>query len=126
MWVDGVRFSLGTASGLRNNCLIDTLRQKLDLVCSSGYVRKKLQEAFPCPGPSHVTNHNFLTLEFHAAEIIRFLGEAVGQRLRLESFRIVCIDLEYEGNGDVVGEGPVILHIARENGNHFLPLERAG
>ena len=126
LWLDGVRFSLGTASGNRNNCLIDTLRQKLDLVCSTAYVREKLQEAFPGPGPSHVTEDNFLTLEFHATEIIRLLGEAVGQRLRPQSFRIVCVDLEYMGHGDVVGEGPVMLHIARENGNHFVPLEKAG
>ena len=41
-------------------------------------------------------------------------------------FRIVRVDLEYMGNGDVVGDGPVMLNIARENGNHFVPLERAG
>ena len=40
-------------------------------------------------------------------------------------FKFVCLDLLYVGNGDVAGEGPNILHIARENANHFVPLFHA-
>ena len=124
VWVDGVRFALGKAIDTDNNCLIDTLRQKLNIVCSTDYVRQELQKLFARPGPSHVTAANFLDLQLHWADVIRLLGEAYGQRLRPESFRIVVVDVEYLGHGDVAGDGPTTFHIARENGNHFIPLIR--
>ena len=74
--------------------------------------------------PSHVTAANFLDLQLHWADVIRLLGEAYGQRLRPESFRIVVVDVEYLGHGDVAGGGPTTFHIAWENGNHFIPLIR--
>ena len=115
---------MGTVDGSRNDCLIDTLRQKLGLVCPTRYVRTRLQEHFGPRGPGRVSQANFLTLDLHWAEVIRFLGEAAGRPLRPETFRIIAVDVEFLGNGDVLGEGPNTLHLARENGNHFVPLSR--
>ena len=37
-------------------------------------------------------------------------------------YTIICVDSTARGNGDKVGVGPKILHILRENMNHFVPL----
>jgi len=131
--VDAQVYFRGRASGAANNCLIDTLRQKLDIVgVSSAWVRARLRERFPS-GAGEVTANNFLTLDIHWSSIIEFLGQGameVGLRqrpLQASIFKIVCVDLESFGeliHGDVVGNGPMILMIARTGHNHFIPLIR--
>ena len=59
---------------------------------------------------------SYLELEHHWEDVVRHLGSDPA------SFRVVCVDLRYAGNGDVVGQGPHTLYIAREGGNHFVPL----
>ena len=122
--VEGRDFFFGRASGEDNNCLIDTLRQKLgNMVCSLEAVRVSLMAEFPS-GPRRVTDHNYLELEHHWRHVIEFLGtnSPTGNALDPSRFRIVCIDRRYPGNGDVEGDGAVTLFIARVNANHFVPL----
>ena len=59
VWVDGVRFALGKAIDTDNNCLIDTLRQKLNIVCSTDYVRQELQKLFARPAQSRHSREFF-------------------------------------------------------------------
>ena len=87
-------------------------------------MREGLRRLFHRQGPSIATAKNYLDLEFHWADTIRLLGELAGQPLQPEEFKIICVDIEYLGNGDVVGDGPRVLHIARENADHFIPVVR--
>ena len=121
--VEGRDFFIGRASGDDNNCLIDTLRQKLNVVVSLQAVRLLLMDQFPS-GPRQVTDWNYLELQHHWRHVIQFLGVAshIRKAFDPDRFRIVCIDRQYRGNGDVEGNGPVALHIARVNANHFVPL----
>ena len=121
--VNGNVYVVGTASGDGCNCLIDTLRQKLgNFPVNLSSVRAKLQQLFP-HGQKQVTEGSYLELEFHWESVISFLGEAAGKRFNPHQFQVFCIDLDnYDGNGDVVGSGSRTLRIARENGNHFVPL----
>ena len=115
--VEGHLFALGWADGEDNNCLIDTLRQQLEVQAVLSEVRHKLVAAFP-RGPQQVQAWSFLELQHHREEVVRHLGRDP------ESFRVVCVDLQYPGNGDVVGQGAQTLYIARGGANHFVPLRR--
>ena len=123
--VEGRTFAVGFATGDDNNCLIDTLRQKLPgLVCNLTDVRDLLQKHF-ASGPTKVTAGNFLELEHHWWHVIRFLGAVSNStfiKYNPDHFRVICVDLAFPGNGDVVGTGPRVLHIARVRTNHFVPL----
>ena len=119
--VDGRDFFLGKALDEDNNCLIDTLRQKLNVIVSVPAVRQLMQQAFPS-GPHRVTSSNFLELQHHWRHVVQHLGTASGGVLNPVRFRVVCIDMAFPGNGDVEGDGPMTLHIAREHANHFVPL----
>ena len=123
--INGGDYVVGSASGEGCNCLIDTLRQKMgNCLVSLPAVRAKLQLLFP-GGEEKVTDDNFLELGFHWRAVLRLLGEETGQSIDPSRFSIFCLDLDaYQGNGDVVGSGGAILRIARENGNHFVPLLR--
>lgn len=120
--VDGRRYRRGFASGRANNCLIDTLRQKLGLVANVDWVRSQLQFRFSEPGAAQVTAANFLTLDLHWEAVVDLLLENAERAVRHDAVRIVCVDTEFLGNGDVLGNGALSLFIARENGNHFVPL----
>jgi len=113
--VDGQLFDLGQASGEDNNCLIDTLRQQLDVQANQAEVRKQLVAAFP-GGPTQVGPWSYLELQHHWQAVVRLLGGDPA------SFRVACVDLRYRGHGDVVGQGSQTLYIAREGANHFVPL----
>ena len=122
--VNEQRYRRGRASGHQNNCLLDTLRQKLGLVVNVEVVRDELQRRFPS-GLAFVGKSNYLTLDYHwmAAIDLLFQADTSGMpKLDHRRFRIICVDLRYIGNGDVVGEGPREVIIARENANHFIPL----
>ena len=132
VFVDGQRYMRGHASGARNNCLIDTLRQQLGLTVDCSVVRRGLQARFR-DGEAKVDAANFLELRHHWRDVIDLLFQAdVSGKLKIDSsrFRITCVDLDFAGNGEVVqgdvGEPLHPLCIARENQNHFIPLFRHG
>ena len=136
--VDGEAFVLGAATGLANNCLLDTLRQSLDShIFPSGdagnahpssptdlnVLREHLRERFTA-GPARVEEANFLTLDYHGLVALDLLLEYGHGRAPNASaaYTIVCVGMSNVGHGDVVGTGPTELHIARIHGNHFVPL----
>ena len=124
--VCNLAFFRGKASGSQNNCLIDTLRQLLNVVTNVAWVRSQLQLRFR-QGPDLVTDRNFMTLMSHWGAAIDLLweGDATGRPKASHCrYKIVCADLTYMGNGEVVGSGPIKLYVARENTNHFIPLLR--
>ena len=107
----------GTASGKRNNCLIDSLRQLLQPAAQVAQIRRALQLQFRS-GAARVTANNFLQFDFHAGAIVRQLG------FDPSLMTITCIDLAHRGHGDVLGRGARRLYLAREGQNHFIPLFR--
>ena len=83
-----------------------------------------LQKQFQA-GEEVVTANNYLTLQDHWRAIIDNLFEVAecrNRRLTHDKFTIKCVDLRYRGNGEVVGDGPWVIRIARVNANHFIPL----
>ena len=126
--VNGEDYIVGSASGADNNCLIDTLRQKLgNFPVSLAAVRDDLAAQFP-DGEHRVNRSdagNYLDLRPHWAAVVRSLGLRSGRRFNPDSLTVVCVDLDtHEGNGDAVGSGRMRLFIALERGNHFVPLLR--
>ena len=117
----------GTASGEGCNCLIDTLRQLIapskPITCMKE-IRNALRKRFKS-GSDKVTAGNYLTFDAHWRSVIELVEKDS------EDFKITCIDLDFRGHGEVVGnfddsglEGIISLYIARENGNHFVPLHK--
>ena len=102
--------------------MIDTLRQLMDpskpSTCAKE-IRNALRERFKV-GDDKVTAANYLTFDAHWRDIAQILGREPS------SYKITCVDSEFEGHGEVVGSmddlGIISLYIARENGNHFVPL----
>ena len=124
--VDDRRYAVGLASGSSNNCLLDTLRQQFDIIADLNQVRRELQRRFP-HGPDQVTQDNFLTLHAHWRDAVDLLFQwdiSGKPKLTHTAFRVVCVDLVHVGNGDVVGDGPHTIHMAREGQVHFVPLIR--
>ena len=124
--VNGTPFEQGSASGASCNCLIDTLRQHLGVNVDIPDIRRRLQVLFPS-GPDKVTKANFLDFRAHGPTILRLISNLAsrqrgGRPIDTSVFQIVCVDLQYLGHGDIVGNGLVTLHIAREHGCHFIPL----
>ena len=137
LWViDGRRNVPGHASGAANNCLIDALRQKLNLVgVNVAWVREELRRRFPAPDEAHVSATNFLTLDLHWAAVVDLLLRAAGRggseggggALDHRALKIVCVDLRAGDDaelrhGDVVGDGRLVLHIGRIGESHFVQL----
>ena len=72
-----------------------------------------------------MTEDNFLELEKHWEAVVVTVAWHDERRLQwvdASNYTITCIDLHYEGNGDVVGNGERALFIARVHANHFVPL----
>ena len=118
------RYSQGFASSISNNCLIDTLREKLNLIADVSFVRRDMMAMFP-GGPTQVTDANFLTLAHHWGAVIDLLFKydvSGGPKFTQEQFKLICVDIEYAGHGEVVGAGHTALYIARVHANHFIPL----
>eukprot|EP00973_Karenia_brevis_P017773 2441799-Karenia_brevis.AAC.1 len=42
--------------------------------------------------------------------------------LTASNLRVVCMDMNHIGSDDVVGCGPLMIALARQNGNDFVPL----
>ena len=119
--VDGVCFNTGSASGANMNCLIDTLRQVVvgGVECNVQTVRDRIESDFPEVRPG-----DFLELQSHWRAAITWLGRynKIGAVFSADDFKVVCVDLLYVGNGDVIGCGTQTLYLARESQNHFVPL----
>jgi hypothetical protein len=122
--LNGSFYKKGKASGAGCNCLIDTIRQKLEITADAREVRHRLQALFP-RGPNKVTKGNFLDFRAHWEAIVRILGEVaqpIAEPRDPDDMQFTCADLEYIGHGDIVGHGPLHFQIARVHGNHFVPL----
>ena len=117
--INAIRFEQGTATGVDCNCLIDTLRQCLDISDRSiiDSVRYHLEKTF-CwrRGSDRVRPGDYLQLNFHWQTVIMLLGA------NPELYKIICADWVHKGNGEVVGSGSDELYIARVGENHFVPL----
>ena len=116
---DTEEFIMGEASGDQCNCLIDTLRQQLHLECDVRAVRAFVQARHP-----DLIHGDYLELQHHWRDVIAGFAHFTGRDLMPSSFKIVCVDVMFIGNGDVEGNGATVLYIARQNANHFVPLLR--
>ena len=129
--INGLDYFVRGAMGEDNNCLIDTLRQQIPgLIANLNSVRELLHNRFPY-GPNRVLTGrraNYLELQAHWRSVLEFLGVCAEPRqitLRPENYRIICVDLEHLNElSTVAGDGDHTLYIAREHGNHFVPLGR--
>ena len=110
---------MGKASGSECNCLIDTLRQQMNLECDIKAVRDYVQERHPSIVPG-----DFLELQHHWRDVVAGLAHVVGSDIVPSSYKIICVDAMFIGNGDVEGNGSTTLYIARQNANHFVPFLR--
>ena len=140
--IDGEYYSLGGATGSHNNCLIDTLRQCLNMMANVEAVRLRLMREFDTRcGPlcresgenctatcTKVYRRNYLTTD-HWEAALRLLGEH-GEPRRLtfdtSQFCLRVIELTWQDHGVVLGNPNVQrrLTVAREHGNHFIPVLR--
>ena len=114
----------GKADGDGCNCLIDTLSQLIAPDACVKTIRVILMHRFQ-DGPDRVIEDNYLTFETHWRDIVVLLDKDP------DDFKITCVDLDFQGNGEVVGgldedeiweRGVDTLYVARENRNHFIPL----
>ena len=72
-----------------------------------------------------MTGDNYLELEHHWAAVTDLLFQFDERRaagLTHANVTVKCADLLFQGNGDVVGSGRMVAHIAHEHDNHFVPL----
>ena len=80
VFIDGIRCEKGRASGVRNNCLIDALRQAIHehipCVVDNEWVRSKLIQRFSQIGENTVTPLSFLDFRLHWRSTIDFIGES--------------------------------------------------
>ena len=135
VYIDGVRFEKGRASGVRNNCLIDTLRQAfhehIPCVVDNAWVRSRLVQRFPQTGENAVTPLSFLDFRLHWRATIDFIGDSARRnghdalgRIRADSFRVVCVEETTSVVGDAGGDGNLELYLLNENQLHYVPLFR--
>ena len=110
---------MGTASVEECNCLLDTLRQQLQLHCDIKTVR-----AFVQAQDASLVQGDYLELQTHWRAVIAGFAHVLDDVFLASAYRIVCIDATFIGNGDVEGNGASILYIARQNANQFVPLLR--
>ena len=113
------QFSMGKASGAECNCLIDTLRQQMNLECNITEVRNYVQARH-----LNIKRGDFLELQHHWRDVISGLAYVIGLDTVPSAYKIICVDSMFIGNGDVEGNGSSTLYIARQNANHFVPLLR--
>ena len=132
--MNGKRFELQKATGENFNCLIDTLRQSLELPSLPGLldnVRNALAKEFPASRGNlqvRATNHrdgpNFLEFSEHTRAVARLLLQKDGaQGQRHEDLKFVCVDLDREKFSvvDAVGTMQREIVFVRENRNLFIP-----
>lgn len=112
---------MGWASSRGCNCLINSLATLTGSTVNPSDVRKALINLYP-HGPAKVARSNYLTLDHHWRDCLNLLLEGD----IADGFTIVAVDLQSGHSGDVVGNGPNHLHLAWQNGNHFIPLLPTG
>ena len=143
--INGVAWVVKEATGVDNNCLIDALRQVLKPDGLTNYeeylgkVRRDLAtKDFATAGRSqvrdvgHQDGANFLEFGTHTNKVVeRLVQHAIGIDRRAacwcpEKRKFVCIDLQTQQFDVDLGSEPGAIEtfIARENGNHFLPLRK--
>ena len=110
-------YFMGSASGDECNCLIDSLRQCLDVICDVARVRSLVQRS-----NRHLIFGDYMELQHHWRDVIRCIGVVLGMNLAPQDFSIICVDALHVGHGDREGTGTRTLYIARQNANHFVPL----
>ena len=125
--IEGVDYFMGAASGDGCNCLIDTLRQCLDLVCNVSYVREVLEHRHRGKN-SQIGHMAYLQLDWHWRDVLQLLAQhnLCDRSFDVNDCRVVCVDMNMPGHGDVFGRVAArrILYICRQNLNHFVPLFR--
>ena len=125
--IESVDYYMGRASGSGCNCLIDTLRQCLNLVCNVSYVRQLLEERHRGQN-THIEHMDFLQLDWHWRDVLQLLSQhnLCDRIFDVNDFRVICVDMNLPGHGDVFGrvEARHNLYICRQNLNHFVPLFR--
>ena len=137
MKLDEACYYLGFASGDNCNCFIYSLLQCVDVKVDVDAVRASLQFEFvdPC-GPGcgvsclnncmKVTKNNYLNTD-HWSAVLKyiFLHATGGPRdFDVSQFSLRVMELEWIDNGVVLGSpaAPRKLTVAREGGNHFVPV----
>ena len=85
-------FSMGKASGDECNCLIDTIRQQLNLKCDIRAVRNYVQARHPS-----IAATDYLELQHHWKDIISGLAHIVGSNFVASSCQIICVDAMFIG-----------------------------
>ena len=70
--VDNQMYTQGYASGEGCNCLIDTLRQMLNIISNTKRVRMELKNKFTT-GPRRIRSGDFLELQHHWKDVIDLL-----------------------------------------------------
>ena len=147
--VNGKHWAVKTATGVDFNCLIDSMREMLKpdgIPLYDGYlqrVRRDLATEFDASRGhyevrevSHPCGVNFLEFLEHTRAVVRCLVRHAPGRDQLgidrdaacwrpENMKFVCVDLDTGGFSVLPGNAPDAreILIARENGNHFLPLQ---
>ena len=127
--IDDKAFTMGEASGDGYNCLISTLMQSLGVICNVSYIRSELERRHKGK-TSRIQPGTYLELKEHWRDIVDLLGvhNLVNKKFSADHFRIVCIDVNLPGHGDVLpagnDDGRINVYIARQNLNHFVPLIR--
>ena len=134
--IDGAQFIKGYATGAGNNCLVDALTQAIQdtgIPCRSNnpWVRQELLQRFLRIGESAVTLESFLDLRRHWRDTVDLIGASArsmgldtDNRIRAETFRVVCIEENRSVVGDADGDGPVAVHLLNEGFLHYRPLLR--
>ena len=78
------------------------------------------------PDDAIVTSSNCLELEHHWAAVVDLIFQynetGATRTMTHEGVTVKCVDVRFQGNGDVVGSGGKVVYIAREHANHFFPL----
>ena len=133
--VDGRKFFRGFASGESCNCLIHTLQQCINdhirVIADHNRIREELMRRFPPSRDNWVGPDTYLDFRPHwqtVVELIGISGREHGfdeeQRIRPETFSVICIQQEQKIVGDEDGVGPVRLYIMNQGFRHFVPLLR--
>ena len=125
--IEGLDYFVGAASGDGCNCLVDSLRQCFNMICNVSYVRQVLEDRHRGKN-SQIEQLAYLQLDFHWRDILELLAQhnLCERSFDVNDCRIVCVDMNLPGHGDVVGSDGAhhILYICRQNMNHFVPLFR--
>ena len=96
------------------------MRQQLHLDCDIGAVRAYVQAQH-----ASLVHRDYLELQHHWRDVILGFAHVIGEEFLPSTYKIVCVDATFIGNGDVEGNGARTLYIARQSANHFVPLLNA-